>query len=157
MSKLFSPAKSSIGLTGQQCGGFQDESSGSSFGISELSSGVSSSNTQQASVGLANKTGDNGPAAVVGATASVDFNRSIRTPKLYYPKENGDFKTWSNMTVRLEEDASKSNDDDMVFDTEGDTFQTEILAVRGCIAEKEIQDLIVNTGSPVSLVRSQFY
>ena len=38
-----------------------------------------------------------------------------------------------------------------------DTFQTGILAVQGCIAGKEIQDLIVDTGSPVSLVSSQFY
>ena len=45
----------------------------------------------------------------------------------------------------------------MVFDTDGDTFQTCILAVKGCIAGIEIKDLIVDTGSPVSLVSSQFY
>ena len=120
-------------------------------------SSASSSNAQQASVNLANKTGGNAPAAVAGAEAIVDLNCSIRTPKPYYPKEDGDFKTWSNMTVQSENDASKSNDDGMVLETGEDTFQTGILAVQGCISGKKIQDLIVDTGSPVSLVSSQFY
>ena len=61
------------------------------------------------------------------------------------------------MTVQSGEDASKSNIDGMVLATGGDTFKTRILAVQGCIAGKEIQDLIVDTGSPVSLVSLQFY
>ena len=85
----------------------------------------------------------------------MDFNRSIRTQKPSYPKEEGYFKTWSNMTVQSEEDASKSKYIEIVIDTEGDTFQTGILAVQGCIAEKEIQDLIVDTGSPISFARSE--
>ena len=126
-------------------------------GTSGSSSGASSSNAQQASVGIANKTGGNAPAAVAGDKTIVDLNRSIRTPKPLYPKDNGDFQTWSNIIVQSEEDASKSNDDVLVLATGGDTFQTGILAVQGCIAGKEIQDLIVDTGSPVSLVSSQFY
>ena len=59
--------------------------------------------------------------------------------------------------MQSEQDASKSNDDVLVLSTEGDTFKTGILAVQGCIAGKEIEDLIVETGSPVSLVSSQFY
>ena len=157
MSNLFSPAKSSIKLTGQQCGGFQCGFSGSSAGTSKSSLGASSSNAQQASVGLANKTSVNAPAAVAGSKTILDLNRSIRTPKTLYPKEDGDFQAWNNITVQSEEDASKSNDDLLVLATGGDTFQTGILAVQGCIAGKEIQDLIVDTGSPVSLVSSQFY
>ena len=45
----------------------------------------------------------------------------------------------------------------MIIDTDEDTYQTGILAVKGCIAGKEIQDVIVDTGSPVSFVSSQFY
>ena len=157
MSNLFSPAKSSIELTGQQCGRFQAGFSGSSAVTSVSSSDAFSSNARQASVWLANKTDENAPATVAEAGAIVNQNRSIRTAKPYYHKKDGDIKTWSNMTVKLEEDASKSNDDEMVLDTEGDTFQTEILAVQGCIAGQEIQDLIVDTGSPVSFVSSQFY
>ena len=156
MSNLFFFAKSSIGLTGQKCEGFRGPS-GSQTGTSGSSSFASSSNAQQASFGIANKTGGNAYAAVEGAKAIMDLSRLIRTPKPLYPKESGDFKTWSNMTVQSEEDASKSNDDVLLLATEGDTFQTGILAVQGCIAGKEIQDLIVNTGSPVSLVSSQFY
>ena len=110
MSKLFSPVKSSIGLTGQQCGNFQYGLSGSSTGTSESSSGASSLNAQQASVGLANKINGSNPAAVARGGAIVDLNRSIQTPKPYYPKEDGDFITWSNMTVHSEVDASKSKD-----------------------------------------------
>ena len=61
------------------------------------------------------------------------------------------------MKTQLDEDESESKDDKQVLTAEGDTFQTGILAVQGCIGEKEIQDLIVDTGSPVSLVSSQFY
>ena len=60
------------------------------------------------------------------------------------------------MTAQSEEDASKSTDDKMVLPTGGDTFQTGILAVQSCIATKVIQDLVVDTGSPVSLLSSQF-
>ena len=100
MSNLFTSVKSSVGLTGQQCGGFQGGLLGSSAYTSASSSGAVSSNAQQASVGLANKTDRNAPAAVLEAGAIVDLNWSIRTLKPYYPKENGDFKTWSNMTVQ---------------------------------------------------------
>ena len=61
------------------------------------------------------------------------------------------------MTVHLKKDASKSNDNEMVFDTEEDTFQIEIFAVQGCITKKEIQELFVDTGSLISLVSTQFY
>ena len=155
MSKVFSPVKSSIGLTGQQCGGFQHESSGSSSGILMKSSSASSSNAQQASVGLSNETGGNTPTTVAGAGAIGEQNRSIRTPKPYYSKEDGDMK--SNMNTQPDEDVSESKDDKQVLTAEGDTFQTEILAVQGCIAGKTIHDLIVDTGSPVSLVSLQFY
>ena len=97
------------------------------------SSSPSSSNAQPASVGLANKTGGNAPATVARAGAIVEQNRSIRTPKPYYPKEDGDIKTWKNMAVQSDKDESKSNNDEMVFATEGDTFQTGILAVQSCI------------------------
>ena len=60
------------------------------------------------------------------------------------------------MTVQLKENASKSNDNEMVLDIDWDTFQTEILAVQNCIARKEIQYLFMDNGSPVSLVSSQF-
>ena len=39
----------------------------------------------------------------------------------------------------------------------GETCQTGILEVKGSIAGKEIENLIVDTGSAVSLVSSQFY
>ena len=94
MSNPTSPAKSSIGLTGLQGGGSQGGSSGSSSGTSKSSSGSSSLNAQQSSVGQASGTGENEPAAVAGAGAMVDLNSSIRTPKPYYPKKDGDFKTW---------------------------------------------------------------
>ena len=64
MSNHFSPAKSSIELTGQQCGGFQGGFSGSSAGTSKSSLGASSSNVQQVSVGLTNETNENAFAAV---------------------------------------------------------------------------------------------
>ena len=89
-----SPAKSSIGLTGQQGGGSQGGSSGSSSDTSGSSSGVSGSNAQQSSIAQANETGGNAPSAVAKAGAMVYVNRSIRTPKPYYPKRDGDFKTW---------------------------------------------------------------
>ena len=157
MSNFFSPTKSSIGLINQQCGGFPNASSVSNAGTTVSSSSASSSKAQQASVGFVNKTSGNAPAAVAEAGAIVDLNRSIRTQMPYYLKEDGDFKMWNNMTVQSEKDASKSNDDGLVLAREGDTFQTGILAVQGCIAGKEIQDIIVYTGSPVSLVSSQFY
>ena len=88
-----SPAKSSIGMTGQQGGSSQGGSSGSSSGTSESSSGASGSNAQQSSVAHASGTGGNSPVAVAGAGAMVDLNRSILTPKPYYSKRYGDFKT----------------------------------------------------------------
>ena len=93
MSNPSSPAKSSIGLTCQQ-GGSLGVSSGSSSGTSGSSSGASGSNAQQSSIAQANETSGNAPAAVAGAKAMVDLNRSIRTPKPYYSKKDGDFKTW---------------------------------------------------------------
>ena len=93
MTNPSSPAKSSIGLTGQQ-GGSKGGSSGSSSGTSGSSSGAPGSNAQQSSVAQASGTGGNAPVAVAGAGAMVDLNRSIRTPKPYYPKRDGDFKTW---------------------------------------------------------------
>ena len=120
-------------------------------------SSASSSNAQETSVGLANETGGNAPPKVSGAKAIVELKRSIRTPKPQYPKDTGEFTTWSNITTQSEEDASKSNNNKIVLATKGDTFQTGILAVLGCIAGKEIQDLIVDIGSPVSRVSSQFY
>ena len=157
MSKFFFPAKSSIELTSQQCIGFQSGFSGWSFGISGSSSGASSSNAQQANIGVANETVGSAPAAVAGAGAIVKLNGSIRPPKPFYPKEDGDIKTWTNMTVQSEEDASKSTDDVMVLATGGDTFQTVILVVQGCSAGIEIQDLIVDSKSAVSIVSSEFY
>ena len=87
------PAKSPIGLTGQQGRGSQGGSSGSSSGTSGSSSGASGSDAQQSSVTEASETGGKAPAAVAKAKAMVDLNRSIRTPKLYYPKKEGNFKT----------------------------------------------------------------
>ena len=144
-------------LTGQQSGGSQGGSSGSSSGTSGSSSGASSSNTQQASVKLANEKGGNAPAAVAVAGAVVEQNRSIRTPKPYYPKKDNDFKTWSNMKIKRKEDESESKNDRQVLTAEKCMFQTGILAVQGCIEGKTIQDLIVDTGSAVSLVSSQYY
>ena len=111
MSKLFFPVNLSIGLTGQQCEGFQGEFTGSSAGTSGSNSGTSSSNGKQASVGLANKTGGNAPAALVRAGAIVVKTRSIRTSRPYFPKKENSFKTWSNMNMQLVEDKSKSKDD----------------------------------------------
>ena len=93
MSNPSSPAKSSIGLTVQQ-GGSQGGSSCSSSGTSRSSSGASGSNAQQSSIAQANGTGGNAPVAVAEAGAIIDLNRSIQTPKLYYPKKDSDFKTW---------------------------------------------------------------
>ena len=87
------PATSPIGLTGQQ-GGCNGGSSGSCSGISGSSSGASGSNGQQSSVGLKSGTGGNAPVAVPRAGAMVDLNRTIQTPKPYYFKKDGDFKTW---------------------------------------------------------------
>ena len=61
------------------------------------------------------------------------------------------------MIVQSDEDDSESNDDGMVLTGGRDAFQTGILAVQGRIARKEVEDLIVDTGSAVSLVSSQFY
>ena len=63
----------------------------------------------------------------------------------------------SNMIVQSDEDDKESSDDGMVLTTGGDACQTGILAVLGRIAGKEVEDLIVDTGSAVSLVSSQFY
>ena len=101
--------------------------------------------------------GENAPVAVSGAGAMVKLNRSIRTPKPYYFKKDSDFKTWSNMKTQPDEDENDSIDDGQVLTAERDTFQTGILAVRCCIAGKKIQDLIVDTGSAISLMSSQFY
>ena len=61
------------------------------------------------------------------------------------------------MIVQSDEDDSESSDDGMVLTGGGDASQTGILAVKACIAGREIEDLIVDTGSAVSLVSSQFY
>ena len=55
-----------------------------------LSSGVSSSSNQAASVGrnAAN------PNSMAEAGAGLDLTRSIRLPSSYNPKKDGDFKTW---------------------------------------------------------------
>ena len=45
----------------------------------------------------------------------------------------------------------------MLFAVGWDKYQTRILAVKGFIAEKEIEDLIVDTGFAVYIVSSQFY
>ena len=94
MSNSSFTAKFSSGLTGQQGGGSQGASFGSSSGTSGSSSGSSGSNAQQSSVAQAKGTGGNAPVAVAEAGAMVDLNRSIRTPKPYYPKKDRDFKTW---------------------------------------------------------------
>ena len=91
------------------------------------------------------------------AGAIVELNRSIRTSQPYYPKKDNDFKTGSNIKTQPDEDESESKDDKQIFTAEGHTFQTGILAVQGCIGGKEIQDLIVDTGSAVSIVSSKFY
>ena len=121
------------------------------------SSGVSNSNVQQASVKLANETGGNAPAAVARAGAIMEQNRSIRTPKPYYPKKDNNFKTWSNMKIQPKEDESESKNGGQVLTAETNTFQTGILAVQGCIEGKEIHYLILDTESAVSYVSSQFY
>ena len=61
------------------------------------------------------------------------------------------------MIVQSEEDDSESSDDGMVLSTGGDACQTGILAVLGRIAGKEVEDLIVDTMSAVSLLSSRFY
>ena len=63
----------------------------------------------------------------------------------------------SNIIVQSDEDDSESSDDGMVLTTKRDVCQTGILAVQGRIAGKAVEDLIVDTGSAVSLVSSQFY
>ena len=63
----------------------------------------------------------------------------------------------SNMIVQSDEDDSESSDDGMVLTTGRDACERGILAVLGRIAGKEVEDLIVDTGSAVSLVSSQFY
>ena len=45
----------------------------------------------------------------------------------------------------------------MVLTTGGDACQTGILAVLNRIAGKKVEDLIVDTGSTVSLVSLQYY
>ena len=90
MSNPGTPTKSSIGLTGQQGGSSQAGSSGASGS----GAGASGSNAQQSSIALVNSGGSQAPAAAGGAAAMVDLNRSIRTPKPYYPKKDGDFKAW---------------------------------------------------------------
>ena len=61
------------------------------------------------------------------------------------------------MSVQSDEDDNESSDDGMVLTTGGDACQTGMLAVLGQIAKKELEDLIVKTGSAVSLVSLQFY
>ena len=61
------------------------------------------------------------------------------------------------MIVQSDENDSVSSDDGMVLTGVGDACQTGILPVQGRIAGKEVADLIVDTGSAVSLVSSQFY
>ena len=62
------------------------------------------------------------------------------------------------MIVLSNEDESDSDDEGMVLAAGGgDTCQTGILAVNAWIAGKEIEDLIMDTGSAVSLVSSQIY
>ena len=94
MSNPSSPAKSLITLIGQQGANSQSGFSGSSSGTSNSSSGAFELNAQQSSVAQAIGPGKNSPVTVAGAGAIIDFNRSIRTPKSYYLKRDGDFKTW---------------------------------------------------------------
>ena len=63
----------------------------------------------------------------------------------------------SNIIVQSDENDSESNDDGMVFTEGGDTCQTRNLAVKACIGGKEVEDLIVDTGSSVFVVSLQFY
>ena len=60
------------------------------------------------------------------------------------------------MIVQSDEDDSESNDNGMVLAAGKDTCQTGILAVNACIGKREIEDVIVDTGSTVSLVSPQF-
>ena len=115
MSNPGTPNKSSVGLIGQHSGSSQTGSSGSGSqagssgstsqagssgsgsgaGASGSSSGASGSNAPPSSVGvIGNANGQAGVPPVAGAGAMVDLNRSIRTSKPYYPKKDGDFKTW---------------------------------------------------------------
>ncbi|MCP6726107.1 hypothetical protein NL526_29025, partial [Klebsiella pneumoniae] len=55
------------------------------------------------------------------------------------------------------EDESEASDDGMVLAGGADTSQAGILAVEGLIAGKQIEDLIEDTGSAVSLISSQLY
>ena len=90
MSNAGTPNKSSVGLLGQKGGGLQAGSSGSGSGAggSGSSSGTSGSNGQSSNVGVIAGAHDQAAAGpVAGAAAMVDLNRSIRTPKLYYPKK----------------------------------------------------------------------
>ena len=82
----------------------------------------------------------------------VDFNRWIQTSNPYNLKKDCDFKTWSNMKIQLEEDENESINDRQVLAARGDTFQSRIFAVQGCIAGIETQDLIVDTSNAVSIV-----
>ena len=140
MSNFCFLAKSSIGLTGQQFRGLQDGYSGSSSWPLRSSSGASSSNAQQASVKLTNETNGNAPAAVAKAVAIVELNRSILTQKPYYPNKDGDFKTWSNMTMQSEKTQENRMTTKWFSIQKGDVQKTRILAVQGCIVGKEIKD-----------------
>ena len=60
--------------------------------------------------------------------------------------------------MQSDEDDIESNNGGMVIaDENGDRCQTGILAVKACIAGKEINDLIVDITSAIFLVSSQFY
>ena len=60
----------------------------------------------------------------------------------------------SNMVVQSDEDDSESSDDKMVLTTGGDACQTKIWAVLGRYDGIKVINLIVDTGSAISLVSS---
>ena len=92
------------------------------------------------------------------APQSGNFVTGQRPPKrLGNLIDNKQKLPYSNMVVLSDKDESDSIDDGIILAAGDNTCQTGILAVNGSIARTQIEDLIVDTWSAVSLVSSQFY
>ena len=63
----------------------------------------------------------------------------------------------NNMIVQSDEEESDASDDGMVLVGSGGNCQTGILAVKGEIAGKEIEDIIVDSGSAISLISTKCF
>ena len=61
------------------------------------------------------------------------------------------------MIVQSDEEEADASDDGMVLVGSGVNCQTGILAVKGEIAGKEIEDIIVDSGSAISLISTKFF